>query len=632
MPGRARRAHPPFRQALLGASISVLLVGAAALPAAAAGTISGFSPTHGPIGTTVVVSGSGFTGSTDVRFNGTSAAYSIDDDGQITATVPAGATSGPIEVDTPDGRATSADDFTVDPPAGPTIATVAPDRGPERAPVVVQGSGLLTTTHVRFGDAEAGFTVNADDRLTAFVPSGANTGRITVVTPFGSATSDGSFIVEPNVVIILSDDQRYDEMAHMPNVESDLIDEGVSFSNALVGNPLCCPSRTSILTGQTSGHDGVWSNDGAFGGFPSFHGDGSTIATWLSAAGYDTGLVGKYLNGYGPGASYIPPGWNRWVAFDGANGAYYGYDLEVDDSTIHFGTASGDYSTDVLARYADAFVRDAPDDQPLFLYFAPYGPHSPSTPPPRYAGTFSSEPGRRPPSFNEANVSDKPAYIRSHSLMGSKAVAKMDAHYRNVLESLRGVDDAVGTIVDALRDTGRLSNTLIFYLSDNGVLDGEHRWGSKVVPYEESIRVPLVVRWDRLAGTPRADSNLALNLDLAPTIAGAASVPAPGVDGVSLLPLLTGATTAGRSEFLIESLQSPKLKGQGIVPSYCGVRARSKVFVHYATGEEEYYTLGTDPYELTNKVNLRAAASTVAQLRDDARTLCNPLPPGMPAF
>jgi arylsulfatase A-like enzyme len=617
------------------ALLTLTLVLAAGLPASAQGTITGFDPTHGSVGTVVVISGTEFTGSTDVRIGGASVGagnFTVDSDGEITATVPSDAATGNIEIDTPGGVASSADPFRVDtePPPSPTIDSFTP-RGPEGAPIVITGSGLSTTSDVEFGNKSAQFSVIADDHLTAYVPVGAPTAPITVTTDGGTVTTADPFVVQPNVVIIVSDDQRYDELAHMPTVESELVDKGTTFRNGFISNPLCCPSRTSILTGQYSGTNGVWSNEGPYGGFPSFHGDGSTVATWLNSSGYDTGLVGKYLNLYGPGGSYIPPGWDRWVAFNEMNGLYYDYHLQVDNSTVTYGGSPADYSTDVLARYADHFIRDAPDNRPLFLYFTPYAPHAPSTPPPRYDGLFSNEPGLRLPSFNEQDVSDKPAYIRDRRSMTSSQIAASDANYRHVLESLRGLDDAVGTIMSALADTGRLRNTLIFYLSDNGIEQGEHRWGFKAVPYEESIHVPYLVRWDRLSNTPRTESKMAANIDLAPTIADAAHVPAPGVDGRSLLPLLDGSGTVRRSTILIEGLALER-PGGASVPSFCGVRTSSRVFVHYATGEDEYYALRTDPYELKNKASLPKTQATVTKLRNQTRTLCDPLPPGMPAF
>jgi N-acetylglucosamine-6-sulfatase len=189
----------------------------------------------------------------------------------------------------------------------------------------------------------------------------------------------------------------------------------------------------------------------------------------------------------------------------------------------------------------------------------------------------------------------------------------------------------VNRVLDALADTGRLANTLIVFGSDNGYSWGEHRWRYKVAPYEEDIRVPLVIRWDPYTAVPRTEQHLALNIDVAPTLAAAAGVQATGVDGRSLLPIVDGTTSNWRAKFLIESYEFQPRDGPK-VPSYCAVRTRYRKFVHYATGEEEFYTLNTDPFELRNKVSLPSSRKTVDTLRVRARALCNPLPPGMPGF
>ncbi len=171
----------------------------------------------------------------------------------------------------------------------------------------------------------------------------------------------------PNIVLILTDDERWDrpDFPTLPNVESSLVEHGVTFSNGFVVNSLCCPSRASILTGQYSHSTLVYDNGGQYGGFRSFHQDSSTIATWLHAAGYRTALLGKYLNGYNK--LYIPPGWDHWNAFKGApsGGAYYNYDLNDDGLVVHHGSSDADYSTDVLASDADSFIRGTDPSQPL---------------------------------------------------------------------------------------------------------------------------------------------------------------------------------------------------------------------------------------------------------------------------
>ena len=162
----------------------------------------------------------------------------------------------------------------------------------------------------------------------------------------------------PNVIVVISDDQRWDALGAIPEVQRRIGERGVTFTNGYVVNPACCPSRSSILTGQYSHSTGVWRNHGKRGGFAAFD-DSSTIATWLDDSGYETGLYGKYLNGY-LHDTYVPPGWDRWMAFTGqrsrSTGNYYDYDLNVDGQIVHHAHEPDDYSTDLLANEAVRFV------------------------------------------------------------------------------------------------------------------------------------------------------------------------------------------------------------------------------------------------------------------------------------
>lgn len=425
-----------------------------------------------------------------------------------------------------------------------------------------------------------------------------------------------------DIVLILTDDQRFDTLWAMPTVRSELVAKGIEFTNGYVSNPVCCPSRSSILTGQYSHSTGVYTNHPKepFGGFPAFH-DTSTVATWLQQAGYRTALMGKYLNGYAD--SYVPPGWDRWfVTWDG--GAYFDYTANDDGVLRSFGSDPEDYGTDVLVDQATDLIRSTDRDQPLFLYFAPHAAHGPATPAPQDVRRFSDLGPWRPESYDEADVSDKPAYVRSHGPLSGSAKASIERFRRDQYRALRSVDRAVSEILDALTDTGRLSNALIVFTSDNGMLWGEHRWSSKVVPYEESIRVPFVIRDDAMIASPRRDDRLVLNIDLAPTFADVAGVPAPDVEGRSLVPLLSSSRAPWRKDFLMEHLEL----GPGGVPTYCGVHSRRYVYIDYATGEEELYDLDRDPFQLTNMAENRAYGDVLRAERDRLRQLCSPRPPG----
>jgi arylsulfatase A-like enzyme len=437
----------------------------------------------------------------------------------------------------------------------------------------------------------------------------------------------------PNIVFVLTDDQRYDELTYMPTLQAELADKGIQFTNAFVSDPLCCPSRSTILTGRYSHSTGVYENLAPNGGFEGFGSqDQSTIATWLHAAGYETAMVGKYLNGYDD-PSYIPPGWDAWHVFarggadDSGKRAYYGYSLSDQGVLTSYPKTTSppyNYSTEVLAEDALDFVREASPDQPIFLYFSPRAPHKPALPYPGDARALRAAPKLRPPNYNEADVTDKPAYIRSIEPWTQSRKRSNDAFYHDQLEALLDVDRAVGRILQALEETGRLSNTLFVFTSDNGEAIGENRWRGKTVPYEASIRVPLVVRFDPLTlGHASTDASLIVNTDFAPTFAQTAGVDAPGVDGMSFLPLLVHGATSWRSDFLVEHLN-----GDGTVPTYCGVRTEDSMYLEYQTGETEFYDLKRDPWELQNEAGNPAQQETIQALRERLLQLCSPPPPG----
>ena len=288
-------------------------------------------------------------------------------------------------------------------------------------------------------------------------------------------------------------------------------------------NPLCCPSRSSILTGNYSHTTGVYRETPPFGAFPSFH-DGSTIATWLHDQGYTTGLFGKYIDAYQHAAltGYVPPGWDRWAAF--VRSRYLDYKLTIDGHIQTYGDDASDYSTNVLGSLAERFIRDT--SGPIFVEYAPAAPHAPAIPEARFQGAFADPCAvaapelRRARRLRQARVCPGPAAALGRRARGGGRVPAEPVPH--AAERRRAGRGAVG----ALRDTGRLGDTLIVFTSDNGISWGEHRWVKKEVPYEESIRVPLVVRYDPLTAPDAGatSSALALNIDIAPTIAAVAGV------------------------------------------------------------------------------------------------------------
>lgn len=423
---------------------------------------------------------------------------------------------------------------------------------------------------------------------------------------------------QPNVILIVTDDQRHDTLAAMPIVRTELVDKGVRFSNAVVVNPLCCPSRVSILTGLYSHSSGFYRQDSnspevakAFERVPN-------LATWLTDGGYETAFVGKYLNGYD--GSFVPPGWTHWLAFTGLP-AYYDYVLRREAGLASFGRAPADYSTDVLAAEADAAVRAADPDRPLFLLFAPYAPHvelsgDPPAAAPRHRGSVLVEPWR-PPSVGE-DLADKPAWLRAFAA-DLPPIARHDpAEMRaGQLASLRAVDEAVGRILAALDDTGRLQDSLIVFTSDNGFTWGEHGLGNyKTAAFEESIRVPFVVRYDARLPTGVVDGRLVANIDIAPTVMEAAGIPLEA-DGRSVL-----GDGEWRTDVLVEHTGT-------LIPTYCAVRSRTGMYAAYADGAEELYDLERDPYQLRNLANDPAHREARHEMRLRVHQLCKPEVPGL---
>jgi N-acetylglucosamine-6-sulfatase len=443
---------------------------------------------------------------------------------------------------------------------------------------------------------------------------------LSVCTTLGRSESGSavSAAPRPNIVLILTDNQRWDSLWAMPNVQSGIVQKGVAFNNSFVTNPLCCPSRATILTGRYSHSTGVYTNESPLH-YDAFRNDeASTVATWLNNAGYHTALIGKYMNGY-RGAS-VPPGWDRWAAFKGGGG-YYNYQLREDDVIVSYGSTEADYSTDVFATKVIDFIKGVPANEPFFVHFSPYAAHGPAIAANRHLNQFSTTTFERPPSFNEADVSDKPAWVRNLTI---KKASTIDTFRRKQLRTLLAVDEAVANIVDTLESTGRLNNTLIMFASDNGDARGEHRLTGYRAPYEEVLRVPTAIRYDALISTPRSDAHLVLNVDWAQTFAEIGGVSAPGAEGSSLVPLLTSPTAAWRSEFLIEHAQGPDP-----VPTYCGIRGTRYVYVRYSTAEEELYDLSTDPYQLMNRAKDASLASVLSDRRARLKTLCAPPPPGL---
>lgn len=437
---------------------------------------------------------------------------------------------------------------------------------------------------------------------------------------------------KPNIILIMSDDEDTAIHEYMPKTKALIEDQGVSFERFFVSYPFCCPSRASILRGQYAHNTEIVGNEQPFGGYAKFRDLGredSTLATWLSAAGYRTALVGKYLNGYVAEKDVVPTGWSDWYVAGSAAHPSYNYWLNENGKPVFYGERPEDYLNDVLTRKAVELIRSASEsDEPLFLFVVPLTPHSPSVASPRHVGTYADAELPRGPAFDEADVSDKPALIQALPRLSDHDVRHMEAEYRRRLDSLLSIDDMVEAIVDTLTATGEIDNTYIVYTSDNGFSMGEHRLpAGKVYPYESNIHVPAVMRGPGIPKGQTIDA-FVLNSDLAPTFLELAGVAPPDFfDGRSFLPLIENPAAPWRTSFLLERRQFEdqmvKLaKRVGIDDNelsravvYNGLRWADMVYVEYGTGECELYDLAADPHQIAN-LAASADPSLLAALSD----------------
>jgi N-acetylglucosamine-6-sulfatase len=445
-----------------------------------------------------------------------------------------------------------------------------------------------------------------------------------------SATPAAGETAEPNIVVIVTDDQHSGTLRWMPNVQRRLVRKGTTFTRAISPTPTCCPSRASLLTGLLSKGTGVWTNGGNetpyLGGWPAFAANGMedrTVATWLAPT-YRTMLIGKYLNRFEvAGEGHVPPGWDEWHAFFETNGKYYDYRLMGSDGTIsRYGNGPEAYSTDVLADLAVEAVRTTPSDTPLFLYFAPYAPHGPTTPARRHRHLGNDLPRYDAPSLGE-DVGDKPPWIASLRRVRARRIA---IRRREEFATLQSVDEAVAAILGALRREGRVGNTLVVFTTDNGVSWGEHRVpiADKFLPYDAQVNIPLVVRWDGVVPAGAKDDRVAANVDITTTLAAAAGVQVDGLHGTSLF-------GPRRRDVLLAAPRALGNDGNGLSiarPAYCGLRTSRWLYVRYASGEQELYDYRHDPFELRNVAYRRSARSTRARLRERTMSECAPTPPG----
>jgi N-acetylglucosamine-6-sulfatase len=446
---------------------------------------------------------------------------------------------------------------------------------------------------------------------------------------------------KPNIVLITTDDQTLPSFAPqvMPNTTRLLANKGTTFTNAIVTTPLCCPSRASIITGQYAHNHGVTSNRLNYQALVE---KDNTLPVWLDRAGYKTAHVGKYLNGYEAAVgtpTEVAPGWNLWYTTLGTT-RYYDYDVSANGRRVHFRDRDNDYVTRVITKKAVSLIRRmTPLKAPLYLQVDQRAPHSETgvdsggrcggraVPDREDSDLFEDTLLPQPPSFNEADVSDKPPFVENRLPLTEPKIKKVTKRHTCELATLRAVDRGVQKIVKALKKTGELRKTVIAYTSDNGFFQGEHRIPTgKIYPYEEGIRVPFVIRApDRYRGGKRVPEVSApvANIDLAPTfleLAGGANACRGGgvcrvMDGRSLVGSLSGGAGAIRGDraLLTEFDVGNNTAQEDGLCRYSGVRTAEAIFVEYTvddlTGgcdpdlEFELYDLASDPFQLDNLID-----------------------------
>jgi N-acetylglucosamine-6-sulfatase len=470
-----------------------------------------------------------------------------------------------------------------------------------------------------------------------------------------SAQDAGQASNAPNVVLVMTDDERFDDMAIMPRTRRFIGDAGVTFRRYYASYPVCCPARATVFTGQYAQNHGVRCLYPQCGGGYGRLNQRDYLPVWLEDAGYVTGHIGKFLNGYGKeeGTPMRPNGWDDWQGLiDQTTYRMWGYTFFENDHRVTYGRVmKADrrlYQTDVITNKAVRFIDErGGSEKPFFLSVAYLAPHHETgstqhrtgqlvRAAPRHRGTLSHLPLPRPLNYNEADVSDKPSWLGHYnpSIKPSRERA-ITKRFHERWESLLAVDEGVERIVDALRQTGELDNTYVIFTSDNGYMQGEHRVRlGKMLPYDASTHLPLLIRGP---GLPRGRKTKAVvgDVDLAATIMDVTPArPGHVLDGRSVIPFARNThlrnlrpflhTTAGQGSHGRTNTREGGAKGtETRVPAWAAVRTTRWLYVAYKGRGSELYDLTRDRWELNSLAldpRYRQIRNTLRRVLGDLRT------------
>lgn len=437
----------------------------------------------------------------------------------------------------------------------------------------------------------------------------------------------------PNLLFILSDDHRFDLMGFHPDapawLETPALDrlarEGAHLANAFVTTSLCSPSRASILTGQYMHHHRVVDNQRPVPEGTRF------FPQYLQKSGYQTAYVGKWHMGHNDDEPR--PGFDHWVSFKG-QGTYFDPELNINGRRQTF----EGYNADVLTDQAIEWLRERNDERPFLLYVGYKAVHFPFTPAPRHAIRYEGETIPYPATManTEENYATQPRWVRErrygiHGIdhmqtgpLDHDPVPDFDELYYNFCETIHGLDENIGRLLDHLAESDLAENTLVVYMGDNGFALGEHGFYDKRDAFEESIRVPMLARGPGIEpGTLVTD--LVQNIDIAPTLleAAGAKVPtdAPKFDGRSFLPLLKGEqpSEAWRDHILYEYHWEWNFPA---TPTTLAIRTDRWKYVYYhgVWDINGLYDLQTDPHERHNLINVPAFQEKAESLKNQLFT------------